>query len=76
MFFRRGTFILAVGLLSITSLVFGYDNIIIHPRLTKAAVMAYNNQATQPLNNEQTNWIVQGAIAELIVPQKEVLVLC
>lgn len=54
----------------ITSLVFfanqilSYDNIIIHPSLTRASAEIYNKQADKKLTKEQIDLIVEGTIAE------------
>ncbi|MDO8260539.1 MAG: LamG-like jellyroll fold domain-containing protein, partial [Candidatus Magasanikbacteria bacterium] len=44
--------------------LYSYDNLIIHPRLTQAAIETYNRNAESPINSEKAGWIVHGAIAE------------
>lgn len=44
--------------------VFCYDNLIIHPKLTRAAITIYNKQEENKITEEQAIWIEQGAIAE------------
>lgn len=42
----------------------GYDNIIIHPKLSRAGIEIYNKNADIKLTNEQVGWMVEGSIAE------------
>lgn len=44
--------------------VFSYDNLIIHPSLSRGASEIYNSQAEKKLTKEQISWIVEGSIAE------------
>ncbi|MCD4694091.1 thermonuclease family protein, partial [bacterium] len=42
-----------------------WDNIIVHPKLTRKATELYNNNFfNKKLGSEEINWIVEGAIAE------------
>ena len=49
--------------------VFSYDNLIIHPSLSRGAGEIYNSQAEEKLTEEQVNWIIEGSIAEDIDPR-------
>lgn len=44
--------------------VFGYDNLVIHPKLSSSAAEVYNSQTDKKLTQEQINWIIDGSIAE------------
>ncbi len=44
--------------------VWGYDNIITHPKISSVAIEIFNKHAGGKLTDEQINWIVQGSIAE------------
>ncbi|MFH1858796.1 MAG: hypothetical protein ABIJ80_00825, partial [Patescibacteria group bacterium] len=56
--------VIILGLLLFTVVVFGYDHLIIHPKLSSGAMAIYNNQANNQLTNQQQEWIVEGSIAE------------
>lgn len=70
MLLRRGiNIVLYLALILSAGIVFGYDNLVIHPSLTEAAVKIYNNQANKKITNQQVDWIVQGSIAEDAIPR-------
>ncbi|MBU2416696.1 hypothetical protein KKA89_01745, partial [Patescibacteria group bacterium] len=66
MFLKKTTkvSVIILGLLLFTVVVFGYDHLITHPKLTNGAITIYNNQTSNKLTNQQQNWIVEGSIAE------------
>lgn len=45
-------------------LAFGYDNMVIHPKLSNVAVEIYNREAEKKITSEESAWIIAGAIAE------------
>lgn len=45
-------------------LVFGYDNFIIHPKLSSAAIEVYKKVYSDKLTSQKEGWIVEGATAE------------
>src|SRR3989339_93769 len=49
--------------------VLGYDNTVIHPKLTRAAVDVYNREAPKKISGAQKEWIVQGSIDEDMHPR-------
>lgn len=57
----------AIFLLSTT--VFSYDNLMIHPEMAWAAAKIYNDQASNKLTDEQIKWLVEGAIDEDAIPR-------
>jgi len=44
--------------------VAGYDNQVIHPKLSGAAIEVYNNSVEKKITAEQIDWIIEGSIAE------------
>jgi hypothetical protein len=50
--------------LSSAGAILGYDNLIIHPSLTRAALEVYNREGDIKINSEQAIWIIAGSIAE------------
>ncbi|MBU2233343.1 hypothetical protein KJ627_00580, partial [Patescibacteria group bacterium] len=66
MFFKKTKYLLFTlsFLLLFTAVVFSYDNLITHPKLSRGAIEIYNNQTNNKLTSEQQEWIVDGSIAE------------
>ncbi|MBU1987181.1 hypothetical protein KKF94_00415, partial [Patescibacteria group bacterium] len=66
MFFKKITKILFITLILLlfTTAVFCYDNLIIHPKLSRGAIEIYNNQDSNKLTSKQQEWIVYGSITE------------
>lgn len=62
---RRGmSLFLIITLFFIAFKVFSYDNLVVHPDLSKAAASVFNQQADRKLSQEQIGWIAQGSIDE------------
>jgi len=58
-------FFVCVLFLSLAGWSRGYDNLIVHPKLTQEAIDLYNQEfPKQKLTSKQKDWIVQGSIAE------------
>ncbi|MCK9345304.1 MAG: hypothetical protein M0P64_04305 [Candidatus Pacebacteria bacterium] len=53
-----------VGVATVSTLVFSYDNFVIHPKLSGAAIDTYNASHETKLTDEKALWITMGAIAE------------
>lgn len=51
-------FFLTIGI------AFGYDNLITHPNLTRAAIEVYNRTGGNKITGDNAAWIVNGSIAE------------
>ncbi|MFH0891464.1 MAG: lamin tail domain-containing protein [Candidatus Falkowbacteria bacterium] len=61
---KKRVIILILAIFLVHGLALGYDNMVIHPKLSGAAVEIYNRQAERKITSEESAWIVAGAIAE------------
>jgi endonuclease YncB( thermonuclease family) len=59
--FLLSSFILIFIFLACVS---AYDNLIIHPSLTEAAIKVFENNNDRKLSEDEKKWIIQGSIAE------------
>jgi len=61
---KKRIVILILAIFLFRGLAFGYDNMVIHPKLSQAAVEIYNREAGRKVSAEERGWIIAGAIAE------------
>src|SRR3989339_827244 len=61
---KKRAFVLMLAIFLAGGLALGYDNMVIHPRLSGAAVEIYNREAGRKISAAESAWIIEGAIAE------------
>lgn len=61
---KKALFLSLVLLIFSLNLVSSYDNLVIHPALSEAAIQVFENHSGKNLSAEEKAWIVEGSIAE------------